>query len=66
MGIITSETEADLDLKMMGGTMKSFKKSEILEKKKMEKSMMPSLYANMSEQELVDLVEYLTTLKKSN
>ncbi|MDX2189989.1 MAG: c-type cytochrome [Bacteroidota bacterium] len=65
-GIIISETEADLDLKMMGGTITSFKKSEIADKKKMEKSLMPSLYGAMTEQELVDLVEYLTTLKKIN
>jgi len=66
IGIITSETEADLELKMMGGMVNSFKKSDIIEKKKMDKSLMPSLHASMNEQELVDLVEYLTTLKKSN
>ncbi|MDX2196780.1 MAG: c-type cytochrome [Cytophagales bacterium] len=66
MGIIISDTETDIDLKMMGGMIKSFKKSEIIEKKKMERSMMPNLYAAMTEQELTDLVEYLTTLKKPN
>ena len=66
IGIITSETEADLELKVMGGTVNSFKKSDITEKKKMEKSLMPSLHTSMAEQELVNLVEYLTTLRKSN
>jgi putative membrane-bound dehydrogenase-like protein len=66
-GIIISETESDIDLKMMGGVINRIKQTNVLEKKKMEKSLMPSgLYASMTEQELVDLVEYLSTLKKSN
>lgn len=65
-GIVVSDTETDLDLKMMGGVVKTFKKHELTERTLMEKSMMPNLSASMSDAELVDLVEYLTTLKKSN
>lgn len=65
-GIIRSQTETDLELKMIGGKINYMKQSDVLEKKKMERSMMPSLFTAMSEQELVDLTEYLTTLKKDN
>jgi len=66
-GIITSQTETDLELKMMGGIINKMKQSDILEKKKMDRSLMPgTLYASMSDQQLIDLVEYLSTLKKVN
>jgi putative heme-binding domain-containing protein len=64
-GIITSETETDIDLKLPGGSSVSIKTSDMSTKQQMDSSMMPSgLEKSMSHQELVDLVAYLMTLKK--
>jgi len=66
-GIISSQTETDLELKMPGGTVNSLKTSDIASIEQMENSMMPSgLEKSMSTQELVDLVEYLMSLKNKN
>ena len=63
-GLLVSETEAELALKTIGGIVTHYKKSEILKREKQKLSIMPSgLQQGMSRQELVDLVEYLTTLK---
>lgn len=63
-GIISSRTETDIDLKMPGGSVLPLKTSDIESITQMENSMMPSGLENaMSSQELVDLVEYLMTLK---
>ena len=59
-----SETESELALKTIGGIVTHYKKSEIVKREKQKLSIMPSgLQQGMSRQELVDLVEYLTTLK---
>ncbi|MDO9551213.1 PVC-type heme-binding CxxCH protein [Rhodonellum sp.] len=66
-GIISSRTETDIDLKMPGGTVTPLKTSDITSITQMENSMMPSgLEKSMSSQELVDLVEYLMTLKSKS
>lgn len=63
-GIIASETEDAVEVVSPGGIKKQYKRSEIASRKEMENSMMPSnLHQTMSEQELVDLVEYLYSLK---
>ncbi|MEB2787315.1 PVC-type heme-binding CxxCH protein [Algoriphagus persicinus] len=63
-GIISSRTETDVDLKMPGGSVTPLKTSDIESITQMGNSMMPSgLEKTMSSQELVDLVEYLMTLK---
>lgn len=63
-GIIQSETESELVLLTPGGYTTTYKKSEIRSRKQMEKSLMPeNLHSTMSRQELVDLVEYLSTLR---
>jgi putative heme-binding domain-containing protein len=63
-GIIQSETETELTLLMNGGYTSIINKSEISNREEMDQSLMPeNLHAQMSQQELVDLVEYLTTLK---
>lgn len=67
MGIITSETAEKLDLRLPGGAVNSYNKSEVVSKKKMEASLMPAgLQQTMTEQELVDLVEYLASLQKKD
>jgi putative heme-binding domain-containing protein len=64
-GIISSRTETELELKMPGGTSVSLKTSDIASIEQMENSMMPAgLERGMTAQEMVDLVEYLMSLKK--
>jgi putative membrane-bound dehydrogenase-like protein len=65
LGYVTSETKEDLSLKMSGGVVAKIKKSDIVSKKKYDHSLMPTgLLASMKQQDAVDLVEYLSTLKK--
>lgn len=63
-GIISSQTEDKLDLRLPGGTIISYPLKEVVSKKQMENSLMPAnLQQAMSEKELVNLVEYLASLK---
>jgi putative membrane-bound dehydrogenase-like protein len=63
-GMIVSETEGKVELKYLN-TQQTLNKGDIVSRTKLETSLMPAnLQASMSEQELVDLVEYLGTLKK--
>jgi putative heme-binding domain-containing protein len=65
LGLIVSETPDELAVKVVGGIVKRFKKSEIKSRVQQKLSIMPAgLQQTMSTQDLVDLVEYLTTLKK--
>ncbi len=64
-GIIVSKNETDIALKLPGGTLQRLKTSGIKSIKQMDDSMMPAGLADgMKTQELVDLTEYLLTLKK--
>jgi len=64
-GRIVSETEDKIDMQYMSNQ-QTVLKENIASRTKLESSLMPSnLQATMSEQELVDLVEYLATLKKN-
>lgn len=66
-GIVASETETDIDLKLPGGSTVPIKTSEMKSMQQMENSMMPAgLEKTMSTQELVDLVSYLMSLKKQS
>lgn len=63
-GYILSRTEDVLTLKMMGDTQEQIALTDIVELKAMENSLMTEgLHKVMSEEDLVDLVEYLSTLK---
>ena len=63
-GLIASQTETDLVLKMPGGELKTYKQSDISSRKQLADSMMPAgFHIVLKEQELADLVEYLTALK---
>lgn len=63
-GIIQSETASEVVLRMPGGYTSSYSKSEISSREQMENSLMPeNLQAGMSQQDLVNLVEYLSSLK---
>lgn len=64
-GIIVSRNETDVMLKLPGGMTQNFKTSQLKSIKQLPNSMMPEgLAEGMKTQELVDLVEYLATLKK--
>lgn len=65
VGIITSESPEEIVLKAQTGIATHYQKSEIAKRTKSALSPMPSgLQQAMSQQDLVDLVEYLSTLKK--
>ncbi len=65
VGYVTSDGDEELAMKVPGGTLISIKRSDITSKEALPVSLMPSaLVATMSRDELVNLVEYLTTLKK--
>jgi putative membrane-bound dehydrogenase-like protein len=64
-GIVVSRNETDIIMRLPGGTTQSFKTSALKSVKQLANSMMPEGLADgMSTQELVDLMEYLQTLKK--
>lgn len=66
-GIVASQTETDIDLKLPGGSTVPIKTSEMESMQQMESSMMPAgLEKTMSTQELVDLVSYLMSLKQQS
>tara|TARA_R110000868_G_scaffold1635_9_gene13151 strand:+ start:17009 stop:20137 length:3129 start_codon:yes stop_codon:yes gene_type:complete len=63
-GYILSRTEDEITIKMMGGTQKTLELKDIAGQEAMEQSLMTQGLAQiMPEQDLVDLVEYLGTLK---
>ncbi len=64
-GIVSSKTETDLQMRFPGGLVQNYKMADVVSIKKTDSSLMPSgLQEAMTTQELVDLVEYLATLKK--
>lgn len=64
-GLIVSETADELAIKAVGGVVTRYPKSGIASRTKQKLSIMPSgLQQAMTKQELVDLVEYLASLKK--
>lgn len=62
MGIITSQTNQEIELSLAGGVMNKYSRSQVAEIKAVERSIMPALAGAMTQQELVDLVAYLSTL----
>jgi putative heme-binding domain-containing protein len=65
MGIVRSETQEELVLALPGGVTTKFRKSDIAKREKLTTSMMPSgLSQALSQDDLVNLVEYLAALKK--
>jgi putative membrane-bound dehydrogenase-like protein len=64
VGRIVSETESQVELQYMSNQ-QTVTKGNVTSRRKLETSLMPSnLQSSMSEQELVDLVEYLRSLQK--
>ncbi len=63
-GLIASQTEMELVLKMPGGTLRTVRQADITSRTELADSMMPTgFHQAMTEQELADLVAYLMTLK---
>jgi len=65
-GIVASTTADKIVLRRAGGINTEINKSDIKDKRQMKISIMPeNLQQQMTTQDLVDLVEYLSTLKKA-
>ena len=63
-GIVT-ESDEGLTVRMAGGVSQKVKNSDVAKRTKMKISLMPEgLHLAMSESELIDLVEFLSALKK--
>ena len=64
-GIKISETDSEIVLKGSDGLARTLKKSELEELKKQPVSLMPAdLQKTMTVEELIDVIEYVQTLKK--
>ena len=64
MGIIRSETNEQLVLALPGGVANTFDKKQIEKREKLPTTMMPvGLQAMFSQDDLVNLIEYLSSLK---
>ena len=64
-GLIASETADELAIKAQGGIITRYKKSDLAKREQQKLSIMPvGLQQTMTTQEFVDLVEYLSSLKK--
>ena len=65
-GLLVSDTPESVTIRDAKGIERTIKRTNLAEIKKQEKSLMPeNLQETMSEQGLIDLVEYLVSLKKS-
>ena len=62
-GIVESETEEFIDLRLMGGVSKRYEVAQVEKKEALGQSFMPPLAAAMTPDELIDLVTYLSRLK---
>ncbi len=65
IGIVASEDKDQISMKAIGGVVTKYAKADVTARAKLPMSqMLPNLQANMTQQDLVDLVAYLSTLKK--
>ena len=65
MGIISSKTKTDIEIKMPGGIVQKIKLASVKSMEQMKTSMMSAgLHAAMSQQEMADLLAYLDGLKR--
>ncbi|SDK29388.1 putative membrane-bound dehydrogenase domain-containing protein [Catalinimonas alkaloidigena] len=66
-GMITSQTENEIAMKLPGGTVNTYPLNEVVSKTPLDHSLMPTgLQRGMTQEELVDLVEYLMSLKRNS
>ncbi len=65
-GLMTSETEETVSIKDINALTRTYNKDDVEFMKKNETSLMPAdLQKVMTEQDLIDVVEYMTTLTKA-
>ncbi|MBI3875334.1 MAG: c-type cytochrome [Verrucomicrobia bacterium] len=65
-GLIVSDAADELAVKIVGGLVTRYKKADIAKRTQSKLSIMPAgLQQTMSAQDLVDLVEFLSSLKKA-
>lgn len=66
-GVLVSQTDADVEIKTAEAIVHKLPKADIDQMKKSALSLMPAdLQKQLKAQDLVDIVEYLTTLKKDH
>jgi putative heme-binding domain-containing protein len=64
MGIVSSKTKLEIEVKMPGGIVQKIKASNIKSMEQLKNSYMPAdLYSQMTKQELADLLGYLDKLR---
>ncbi len=63
VGILESETPEFIEIRLMGGVRNKIMRSDIESMEESSQSLMPNLSTTMSEEQLVDLVAYLSSLK---
>ena len=64
-GIISSRTAKETELKFPGGSTNKIPNTDVVSRKKMKESMMTEgLYEHMTDQDLADLLEFVSRLKK--
>ncbi|MEO8354168.1 MAG: dehydrogenase, partial [Chthoniobacteraceae bacterium] len=65
VGVVRSETGEEIVLALPGGVNTTYRKRDIAQRDKLPTSMMPSgLNQALTQEDLVNLVEYLASLKK--
>ena len=65
-GLVVSDTAEELAVKTQAGIVTRYKKSDIVKRAQQKLSIMPAgLQQTMSAEDLADLVEYLSSLKKA-
>ena len=65
IGMISSETDSELTVKLIGGILRRVPKINVVERRRMDSSLMPlGLERGMAEADLVNLVEYLASLRR--
>ena len=65
-GLLVSETPEEIQIKDEKGLVRTIKTADIEEKKQQDISLMPAdIQKLLTAEELVDVVEYLTTLKQA-
>jgi putative heme-binding domain-containing protein len=66
-GLITSETADELFIKTVAGIVTRYKKSDVASRTQQKLSVMPAgLEQAISQEDLINLIEYLSSLKKAS
>ena len=63
LGYVLSQTDEEVQLKVQGGQVQSYALNDVESIEAMDQSLMPALGRSMNEQQLIDLVAYLETLR---